>query len=351
MRFAMKGIALTTLLGLAAAAEAGAAVKVQPGPLVAAPEGGVFVDAVFRADGSVLAATGDAVFLIDAAGQARLLGRGERSILDPAGEGYGLWVKDRFELFDLSGQRRGSLPAPPLATFKLVPGSKLVYAPRTRVREEAAWVESARLVRPDGTVESESPAPGLQISRLLPDRIVYTLPGSLVARRLDGQELWRAPLRVHKLETAADRVILVPLYVPGRVVHLDKGSRLSEEPVDGVVWNLAIAPGGSASAATTQTALYLFRDGKRAGQLRLPVAFANSLDVSDRGEALVGGQDREGTALLFLAGPDGTLLWSGRGGSDRGAYRPAVRFAPNGDRFLVLERRGLTIYDILRSQP
>jgi hypothetical protein len=337
--------------GLLAAGPAhGLEVRKEWGP-VAAPERGVFVEVVPRQDGSVLAATGDAVFSLDPGGQVALRGKGDRAILDPDGKAFGLWQKESFQVFEAGGQRLGSLPAPLLSTFKLAPGGELVYAPRVAVRREFGWVENVRLLRPDGTPTADFPAAGLEISRLPKDRIVYTLPGSLVARALDGKELWSAKLQVHKFESAGERTILVRRYVPGEVIHLDKGQRVAEAKVEGVVWNLAISPDGRSSAATTRTILYLFRDGRQTGMARLPVSYANSLDVSDRGEALVGGQDPRAKGRILLYRSNGTPLWQGEGATDRGAYRPGVRFAPGGDRFLVLEERGLSSFEILRSQP
>ncbi len=340
----------------AGAAIPGVQVRKAWGP-VRAPEGGVFVEIAPRADGGLLAATGNQVSSIDSDGRMALLGgkdrgdRVDRAVLDPAGRAFGLREQGSFQVFDPRDGRRGSLPAPPVSIFKLVPGGALVYAPRVELRREEEWVEAVRFVRPDGTVAAEFPASGLESSRLLPDRIVYSLPDSLEARGLDGGELWRARLQVHKFESARNRTILVPRQVPGQVIHLEKGQRLTEERVEGIVWNLAIAPGSRFSAATTQTILYLFQDGRNAATVRLPVTYANSLDVSDRGEALVGGQGRQGDAQLFLYAADGTLLWRGQAGADRNGWRPAVRFSPGGDRFLVLESQGITAYDIVRSQP
>jgi hypothetical protein len=345
-------LALAAALGLAAAPGSGVGVQVQKawGP-VAAPQGGIFVEAAPRTDGTVVAATGNGVFVLAPGGAVKPLGSGDRAVLDPIGGAYGLWTKDTFEIFDAAGGRLGSLPAPPFSLFKLAPGGKFVYAPRVEVNHEEPWVKELRLMRPDGSVLLEIPAPGLEISRLDADRIVYTLPSSLVARTLDGKELWSVKMDIHQFETAADRTILVPRYVEGRVVHLAKGQRISESPVEGVVWNLAIASDGRLSAATTQRLLYIFLDGKRTAQVSLPVTYANSLAVSDRGLVLIGGQGARGEGRLLLYDRQGTLLWQGEAGVDTNGYRPDVRFAPGGGRFVVLERRGLTVYDILGSQP
>ncbi len=345
-------LALAASLGLAAAPGSGAGVQVQKawGP-VAAPQGALFVEAAPRTDGTVVAATGNGVFVLASDGTMKPLGSGDRAVLDPIGGAYGLWKKDSFEIFDAAGGHLGALPALPFSLFKLAPGGKLVYAPRIEVNHEEPRVKDLRLVRPDGSVLTEIPAPGLEISRLDANRIVYTLPSSLVARTPDGKELWNAKLDIHQFETAADRVILVPRYVAGRVVHLNKGQRVSESAVEGVVWNLAMATDGRLSAATTQRLLYIFLDGKRTAQVSLPVTYANSLAVSDHGLVLIGGQGSRGEGRLLLYDRQGTLLWQGEAGIDTNGYRPDVRFAPGGDRFVVLERRGLTVYDILGSQP
>lgn len=343
-------LALVLLSAAAAGAEPGVQVKLAFGPLI--PEkGALVVDVAPRADGSLLAASGNAVFALDPDGHAAPLGHGERAVLDPAGYAFGLWQHDAFQVFDAHGERLGELPAPLLSSFKFAPGGKLVYAPRVTVRREFGVVESVRLVRPDGSKVADFPAAALQISRLLDDRIVYTLPDALVARTFEGQELWSTKLPVHKFETAGDRAIVVRRYVPGEVLHLDRGQRVSAAKVEGVVWNLAISPHGHVSAATTQTQLYVFRDGQPTATLRLPLAYANTLDISDRGETLVGGQGAKGEAMVLLYDAKGTLLWRGAAGTDRAAYRPGVRFAPGGERFIVIEPRGVSAYDVVRSQP
>ncbi len=353
MRPTLLSLALATLAAIPAGAAPG--VQVHRAWTSAVPPSGAppgqLVDAAPRPDGSVLAATGDAVFDVDAAGQARPVARGGAVVLDPSGRAFGLRRDDALQLFDAAGQPLGALPAEPHALFKLAPGGRVVYAPRIVLRREFGVVEDARLVRPDGTRLAEFPAPGLEISRLLADRLVYALPDTLRARALDGAELWSLRVPAHKFEVAGERTILVRRHVPGEVLHFERDQRLSAARVEGVVWNLAIAPGARFSAATTRTTLTVFRDGTSTATVRLPVAYANSVDVSDRGDALVGGQDEKGVAALLLYDAQGTLLWHGQGGQDRAAYRPAVRFFPDGERFLVIERQTLTAYDLLRSQP
>lgn len=128
-----------------------------------------------------------------------------------------------------------------------------------------------------------------------------------------------------------------------------------------MVWNLTISPSGRFSAATTRSVLYLFRDGILTRTVPLRVAYANSLAVSDRGEALVGAQtikpaatgaaQSPGPAQIVLYDARGQLLWKEAVGIDRKGYRPAVGFAPGGDRFVVVEKRGVSSYQIKRSQP
>jgi hypothetical protein len=349
MKQTLVGFALLTLASASAGASPGVQVRKAWGP--AGPPTGVVVDAAPRQDGSVLAASGSAVFSFDVAGRVRSVAEGGAAVLDPSGQTCGIQRDDAFLIFDASGQPLGSLPALPHSLFKLALGGRAVYAPRIVLRREFGVVEDARLLRPDGTRLADFAARGLEISRLLEDRLVSTLPDSLQAHALDGTELWSVRLQVHKFESAGERTILVRRYVPGEVLHFDRGQRLSEAKVEGVVWNLAISPDSHVSAATTRTALSVFRDGKLTARVRLPVAYANSVAVSDRGEVLVGGQDAKGAASILLYDLQGDLLWSGSGGQDSAAYRPSVRFFPGGDRFLVIERQGLTAYDVSRSQP
>jgi len=335
----------------AAQAEAGTQVHKLWGPLLP-QDGGTFVDAAPRAGGSVLAATGNAVSTIDPQGAATLLGQGESALLNPGGESYALRRKGSLEIYDAAAQRLGGYPASgsTLRSYdivKLIPGTELLYAPGVQPQEELGVVESARIFDANLHPVGDFPASGLEISRFGPDRIVYTQPGILAARRLDGRPLWEAEIDVHKFETAADRTILVPRFVKGKVFHYLQGKRVAAQPVDGVVWNLAIAPAGHFSAATTRTVLYLFKDGQLLSSVPLRVSSASSLAVSDRGEVLIGAQP----AQVFLYDAQGSLLWREEAGTDDSGYRPAVRFDPKGDRFLVIEKRGLSAYAIERSQP
>jgi len=341
-----------SLVALAAAqAEAGTQVRKIWGPLLPR-EGGVFVDAAPRAGGSVLAATGNAVSTIDPQGAATLLGQGEEALLNPGGESYALRGKGRLEIYDAGAQSLGGYPAAgstlrPYDIVKLIPGTELLYAPLVQPQEELGVVDSARIFDANLHPIGDFPAAGLEISRFGPDRIVYTQPGLLAARRLDGKPLWQAEVDVHKFETAADRSIVVPRFVKGQVLHYFQGKRIGAQAVDGVVWNLAIAPAGHFSAATTRTVLYLFEDGRLLDSVPLRVTSVSSLAVSDRGEVLIGAQP----AQIFLYDAEGSLLWREEVGTDSSGYRPVVRFAPKGDRFLVIEKRGLSAYGIERSQP
>lgn len=305
-------------LWLAAATGAEAGVLVQPvwtNAPIAAPGGGVFRDAAPLPGGGWQVSAGPGVFSLNPNGSVTPL-----------------------------------TSSPPERHAKRIPGSDLVLKLQTRVEGEEIAVDGARILRPDGGVAAELAAPGLEISRVLPDRILYSLPDSLHAVRLDGTELWRAGVAVHKFESAADRTILVPRRVPGRVIHLDGPREASSTRVDGVVWNLAIAPGGRYSAATTKTTLYLFDRGTLLAEVRLPLAYANTLDVSDRGEVLIGGQGERGDGHVLLYQGRGELAWRTTTSLDRNAYRPAVRFNPAGDGFLVLERRGASAYTFSGSK-
>jgi hypothetical protein len=343
-------LAVSLVALTAAQAEAGTQVHRNWGPLL--PQDGVFVEAAPRADGSVLAATGNAVSQIDPQGAVTLLGQGESALLNPGGESYALRKKGSLEIYDAAAQPLGGYPAVgsalrPYDIVKLIPGTELLYAPAVQPREELGVVDSVRIFDPHLHPIGDFPASGLEISRFGPDRIVYTQPGALAARRLDGKPLWEAEIDVHKFETAADRTILVPRFVKGQVFHYLQGKRAGAQPVDGVVWNLAIAPAGHFSAATTRTVLYLFEDGRLLSRVPLRVTSASSLAVSDRGEVLIGGQPGE----IFLYDAQGRLLWQEEVGDDDSGYRPAVLFAPKGDLFLVIEKRGLSAYSIERSQP
>jgi hypothetical protein len=346
---------------VAAPAAAGTQVHKIWGPLLPA-DGGVWVEAAPRTDGSALAATGNAVSQIDRQGALTPLGQGESALLNPGSESYALRHGGGYDIYDAAGQPLGAYPGSgsalqPYEIVKLIPGTELLYAPAMQPREELGVVDSARIFDAGLHLIGDFPAPGLEISRFAADRIVYTQPRALVARRLAGTLLWQAEIDVHKFETAADRSIVVPRYVKGQVLHYLQGKRVAAQAVDGVVWNLAIAPSGHYSAATTRTVLYLFEDGHLVSSVPLRVGAISSLAVSDRGEALVGTQPAAtttgapGGAEIFLYDLQGQLLWRETLGVDRNGYRPLVHFAPGGDGFAVIEKRGLSTYTIERSQP
>jgi hypothetical protein len=314
------------------------------------PPGGLFVQAVAVGDGSLLTATGSSVFKTAENGTITPLGSGDLAYLSPDGQKYAMLTGTTLRIYGQDGTLLGTTTGvSPFDYFKLVPGSDLVFAGHVRPSDQAGLVEGASLLQADGSVAASFAASTLKISRLTPQRIVYTTPSQLVARTLDGAQLWSVAAKIHKLETAAGRTIAVPRYVPGRVVHLIESAEVATHVVDGIVWNLAIASGGSYSAATTRSRLYIFRAADLTATIPLPVSSANTLDVSDRGEVLIGGQDSAGHGAILLYHWQGNLLWRGTAGTDRSAYRPEVRFAAGGDRFLVLESRGLSAFDIERG--
>jgi hypothetical protein len=314
------------------------------------PSGGLFVRAAALADGSFLTATGSSVFKTAENGMITPLGSGDLAYISPDGQRYALLTGSSLHLYDKDSTLLGTISGvSPFDYFKLVPGSNLVLAAHVAPSDDADQVESVSLLRPNGSSAADLVTNALQISRLTPQRIVYTTPTQLVARSHDGALLWSVAAKIHKLETAAGRTIAVPRYIPGRVTHMVEGAEVASHAVDGVVWNLAIAAGGSYSAATTRTRLYIFHDAELTASIPLPVASANTLDISDRGEVLIGGQDSAGDGVILLFHWQGNLLWQGQAGTDRSAYRPEVRFAAGGDRFMVLENRGLSAFDIERG--
>ncbi len=320
-----------------------------PAP-VAAPGGRPFEALGRRADGTVLAATGNGVFSVGPAGVIALLQAGDRAVVNPTGETFGLHVGDDFRIYDHQGVSLGTITGVTRSRFfRLIPGGDRLLVYTLRVALHTATVEGIRLQRADGTLVSEFTTPGLRISRFDAGDLVYATPNQLLRRRLDGTLVWAADVSLHRFEVAAGRIIAVPQHVPGRLLHLHNGVRTHESLVDGPLWNLAVSPSGEYSAATTQTTLYVFREGAPTAVVALEVAYANTLDVSDRGEILVGAQAAGGQGRILLYHYQGTRLWEEDLGSEPNAYRPAVSFAADGNRFFVIEAGGLAAYDIQRS--
>ena len=163
--------------------------------------------------------------------------------------------------------------------------------------------------------------------------------------------MWRIDATLSSIEVAehADRVVGTRLGDLTQIFHFVGGVQSPVTPLGAPAWNLAISPNGTFSIATTKTTLVIFEDGTQKAAVELPLEYANSADVSDRGEVLIGGQDSSGLTHMLLFTKFGSLAWRESGPVDAQAFRPDVDFSPDGESFTVRAKTGLTAYEIDRT--
>ncbi|NOQ47252.1 MAG: hypothetical protein GQ559_11395 [Desulfobulbaceae bacterium] len=310
------------------------------------------------AAGGALASTprGD-VYAIDTSGREMLLVEGiqseprSRVVFNTTGDTFGILRSDGFTIYDAQGTKLSTQPIQ-RGMYKLVPSGQRIYSPEVREEgPEDRTVINARILDRLGTVQAVWPAPGLEISRLTSQHLVYVTNTELVKTTLAGTELWRTPVPVRKIKISEDGVysIINSAYASNRILHYKESTGMGTDTFDGPVWNLAISPGGRYAAATSQTELHIYADGLIQHATKLAVEFAVSVDVNDRGEVLVGGQAMDHAAYVALYDQGGSLLWEDRSGPDNNAWRPEVKFDTAGDHYLVRHKDRLVSYRIERS--
>jgi hypothetical protein len=232
--------------------------------------------------------------------------------------------------------------------FKQVPSSQLVYSPEVQGDPENMHVSKGRILDAMGAVKWTFPANGLKFSRLTSAHIIYSTGLELVKSTFQGVEVWRTPVKVRKFEISGNsgRLIVNDAEDSAKVYHYNGGSRGGTDSLNAPVWNLAMSPGGKYSAASSQTKLHVYVDGNRESRVSLPVAYAVSLDINDKGEALVGGQDSDFTSHVLMYDASGYLLWEEKSVTDNNAWQPGVHFNPGGDSFVIRFKDGLKYYTI-----
>lgn len=312
-----------------------------------------FVQAA-ASDGKILTSTrnGD-VYTIDNSGAGTRLYEGKtippqpRIEINPLGNTFGVLANSQFTLYDAAGNQLGVQPVTP-GMFKQVPNSQLVYSPEVQGDPENMCVTKVRILDAVGTVKWAFPVDGLQFSRLTAAHIIYSTGLELVKCTFQGVELWRTPVKIRKFEISGngDRLIVNDAENSTRVYHYNGKNRIKTDSFDAPVWNLAVSSNGKYSAASSQTKLHTYVDGERESKVSLPVAFAVTLDVNDKGEVLVGGQDSDFTSHVLMYDTDGYLLWEEKSVTDNSAWQPGVRFNPGGDSFVIRFKDGLKYYTI-----
>ncbi len=351
-------IILVLLLLLFLYSKQGSEVQVSSEWTYATEEDKPLVRFVPLAEGGALAATpAGGVYAIDVNGRASLLvpavvsNTQSRVVFNATGDTFGILRGESFVLYDVQGTQLSELPFQE-GMFKLVPSSRRIYSPEVRQDgPEDRVVINARILDALGDVVTSWPAPGLEISRLTSQHLVYATNTELVKTTLSGTELWRIPIKLRKLTISSDAAysLINSAHTSSKIHYLKDDTELGSDDLGSPVWNLALSPNGRHAGASTQSRLHLYADGSRRAAIDLNLEYAVSIDVNNKGEVLVGGQAKDHAAHVALYGEDGALLWEESSGTDTSAWRPEVRFDATGDHYLVRYKDRLASYMIERA--
>lgn len=272
-------------------------------------------------------------------------------VIDARAAHFGTYTNDQFELRDRTGAVVFAAQRDGVAHASIVPGTQRIVVAEGAADPEKPKTTHLRIQNPGG-IERRIATPGLRNWRLGTDHLVYATSTELVRVSLAGVETWRRPLALSRFELSDNGARLIGLRAreANTIVQVDlsNGNTLASTPIGGSFWNMAIAPSGRYSAATTKDTLYLFDGGTLSRTLRLPVTWAVSLTVNDDGFAVVGAQHQDHSAEVLLVGPHGTGVFRAPRDSERFAWHPAPRFFPAAQSFIVVQSSGLTVYDIER---
>lgn len=302
-----------------------------------------------RNDGSAITTMKGKAVGISPSGAATTLYAGDLTPkLQRGSEGFLVPHAKGTTVYDAMGIRKGEVLHAAHEYAKLIPGSVDVFVPRARSGDpENLDIDEARVFKSDGNLGSKFKAEELVLSRLTKSHLFWATRDTLVKSTFDGGLVWKGEIPANRFEVDdPGRYLIVNRDGDTRVVDVYDGTkRLGTSTFEAPVWNIAIAPNGSFSAANSKTTARLFNGGKLAASFQLGEVFPVSLDVSDEGYVLVGTQDRKKkVAVVTLYTAAGAVAWSKPLGEDDNAYRPDVRFAPNGRGFFVRDRAGVSFY-------
>jgi hypothetical protein len=330
-------------------------VVVQPGWFVEAAKSIHFARISTSSDGSILASTRKGVvYAIDTKGSEKIVYRGGSRppypfvSFNPGGKTFGVLAENTFTLFDAGGKKLGMIETEH-GMIKQIPSTTLLFSPEVKTRSDEEWeVTGGRIINPDGTTVSSFPVRHMQFSRLTKEHIFYAAHKEFRKTAFTGKEEWQIPLAVRKFEISAEgtMIIINSASDSKRVLHYKDNSRTGEDIFLTPVWNLAISADGVYSAATSQVELRMYYNGKTEKKIRLPVFYAVSLDINEKGEVLVGGQDENFTSHVMMYSKAGVLLWEEKSIVDANAWRPEVRFTPGGETFIIRYKNGIKQYTI-----
>lgn len=313
-----------------------------------------FIDLAPKSDGSVLATTRRSVLAIDPAGNKTVLfeDKGKESVGPPhvleGVDGFLVRTTKGAVVHDAAGAKTASLSLGTNEYARLIPGSLGTFAPHARSTDpENGSVDEGRVFSETGVLAAKFPSDGLLQSRTTKSSVFWATRSSLTKTKLDGGEVWSAPIAAHRFETdVVGRFFAVNRTGDTRVLELYEESNLiGKSTFDAPLWNVAIAPNGIYAAACSKKVLRLFKGGKLVATIPLAGVYPVSLDVSERGDVLLGTQDeRKKTTGVSLFDASGAAVWNASFDEDTNAYRPDVRFMPDGKGFFVRGKAGISFY-------
>lgn len=121
-------------------------------------------------------------------------------------------------------------------------------------------------------------------------------------------------------------------------------------PTTGAVWNLAVSPSGRFAAASEES-LVLVDEGALVFRSALPDHYVLTLDVTDRGDVLLGVASEESDGRVLLLDSDGALLAEVGTGIDDNAWRPWVERVFSQDHFFVRDWQAISLLEIVGRDP
>jgi hypothetical protein len=121
-------------------------------------------------------------------------------------------------------------------------------------------------------------------------------------------------------------------------------------PTTGAVWNMAVSPSGRFAAASEER-VALVDEGALVFQIDRPDYYVLTLDVTDRGDVLLGVASEESDGRVLFLDSDGALLGEVGTGIDDNAWHPWVERVFSQDRFFVRDKEALSLLEIAGRDP
>ena len=309
-----------------------------------------------RNNGSAIASTREDVIAFSTTGVKTVIFDGTKSngppILREGTEGFAVEKAGSLNLHDAGGAQIGSAPMSSLQYARLIPGGLQSFVPRVDpVGVEEGRVAQGRILSSSGAQVSSFAASGLLRSHTTATHVVWATAHTLNKTTLGGASVWSMSIWAHKFEVSANaRFSIVNRGEATKTVDLyDEKIKKGTSTFGRAVWNLAMAPAGQYAAANDKTSARLFKNGALQANVQLgTTVFPVSLDVSDLGYVLVTTHNPPlANSKVSLYDATGVLRWSQTLPADSNAFRPEVRFTPNGLGFFLREKMKLSYYGLV----